>query len=181
MRREIRPRFEITSEEDLASFMGRMSLRLRASAGFVCGVAAAGRVELYVPPSRQRLWSPELVVEVRATDEGTVLEGRYGPHPHVWVGYAALFAVVAVGITASLVFAFAEWTMKVSPVALYALGPLALVGAILYVFAFVGQGLAADQMDELRAFLDEVVYASAPVASGVRNRVPVPEAVERAG
>jgi hypothetical protein len=172
MSREIRPRFEIETDEDPRAVLDRVSKRLRSGSCPLCGVVAEGRAELYVPPARQRLWSPELRVEVRDGERGSVLEGRYAPHPHVWMAYAAILAVTAIAATAALTFALAEWMMREPMVALYALLPLALVGGGTYTLAFVGQRLATSEMDELRAFLDDVVRSSVPLPSGVRSRVP---------
>jgi hypothetical protein len=172
MPREIRPRFEIETEESVAALMERMSRRLRSPDCPLCGVVADGRIEVYVSPARQRLWSAELQVEVRGTERGASLQGRYAPHPHVWMAYAAILALVAIAATAAVTFALAEWSLHQPMLAFYTLPPLALIGGVTYALAFVGQGLATDEMDELRAFLDDVVFSSVAVPSGVRLRVP---------
>jgi len=178
MPRAIRPQFEVETDEHMDALMARISSRLRSPDCPLCGVVAEGRVELYVPPARQRLWSPELQIDARATEHGTLLEGRYAPHPHVWMAYAVVLALSAVSGVATLTFALAEWTMRSRMTALYALPPVALIFAVTYCLAFVGQGLATDEMDELRAFLDDAVSSRVPRPSGVRNRVP-PDPAER--
>lgn len=176
MKREIRPRFELRTDESADELMRRMSQSLRCLECPLCGIAAEGRVELYVPPARQRLWSPELQLDVRTTEEGTLLEGKYGPHPHVWAAYAAILGLSAVATTAALTFALAEWIMRQPMTALYALLPLGLVFAGTYAVSFIGQDLAAKEMDELRAFVEDVVYSSVPLPSGVRIRISSPPA-----
>jgi hypothetical protein len=172
--RELRPRFELETEEATTDLLARASRRLRAPGCPLCGIAGEGRIELYVPPARQRLWSPELRVDVWPEQGGTRLVGTYGPHPHVWMAYAALLALVLVASVAALTFALAEWTMQRPMHSLLALPPLGLVAAVLYSLAFVGQRLAAPEMDELRAFLEDVVHSSVPLPSGVRSRIPAP-------
>ncbi len=182
MKREIRPRFEVETEERMDELMARVTRLLRAPDCPLCGVVASGRIELYVPPARQRLWSPELQLDVRRSERGTVLEGTYAPHPHVWVGYVAVTAVALVAMVAAFTFAIAQWMMRTPTVALYAIPPLALVCAGTYALAFVGQRLATDEMDELRAFVDDVVFSSVPLPSGIRSRVPdESESARRAG
>jgi len=170
MASEIRPRFELETDEDMDALLERVSRRLRSKDCPLCGIASDGRIELYVPPVRQRLWSPELRVDVRRTAHGALLRGTYGPHPHVWMAYAALLVLSAVSAIAAVTFALAQWSMHQPVSAVYALPPIMLVFALTYRLAFVGQGLATGEMDELRAFLDEAVFASAPIASGVRHR-----------
>jgi hypothetical protein len=94
------------------------------------------------------------------------------PHPHVWFTYVALMAVAVVGLTVAVTFALAEWSMNQRPVALWALPPLLVMAAAGYALAFVGQGFAADEMDELRAFLDEAVESGAALPSHIRNLRP---------
>jgi hypothetical protein len=172
MGREVRPRFEVRREEPASLILDRLSLRLRVRDCPLCGGVAEDRVTLYVPPARQQLWSPELRVDVIRDGDATVLQGMYAPHPHVWITYVALLAFTVVGLTAALTFALAEWSMNQRPVALYALPPLFAVGTAAYALAFVGQGFAGDQMDELRAFLDEALEAAAPLPSHIRNLAP---------
>ncbi|HEX7668665.1 MAG TPA: hypothetical protein VF395_03735 [Polyangiaceae bacterium] len=95
------------------------------------------------------------------------------------MAYAAILALVLVAAVAALTFALAEWMIHEPLVALNALPPLALMGGVTYSLAFVGQGLATDEMDELRAFLDDVVLSSVPRPSGVRCRVPAADTEAR--
>lgn len=170
--RELRPGFELETEERLADFMARISQRLRSPGSPLCGVAAGDRVELYVPPARQRLWSPELRLTLTETQRGLSIEGAYALHPHVWVGYVAVHALTVVAIVAAFTLAYAEWTMKQPAVALFAVPPLALLGGSTWAFAFAAQRLGTSEMDELRAFVDDIVFSSAPLPSGVRHRIP---------
>lgn len=177
MTREIRPRFEVETDERMDTLLARISARLRSPQCTLCGIVAVDRIELYVPAARQRFWSPELQIDVHTTEHGTLLEGRYAPHPHVWMAYAVLLALSVVSAVAILTFAFAEWSMDRPMTALYALPSVSLVFGVTYCLAFVGQGLATSEMDELRAFLDDAISSGAPRHSGVRHRVPTkPEA-----
>ncbi|HEX2872206.1 MAG TPA: hypothetical protein VHP33_13135 [Polyangiaceae bacterium] len=172
MPREVRPRFEIRREEPAGPLLERVSLRLRARECPLCGFVADDRIALYVRPSRQRLWSPELRVDVTQQGEVTVLQGMYAPHPHVWITYVAVLAIVVVGLVSAVTFALVEASMNQRPVALYALLPLLAIGGAAYALAFVGQGFAADEMDELRAFLDDALDAGGALSSHIRNLRP---------
>lgn len=175
MARELRPWFEVRSDEAPSLLLERFRARLRSKDCPLGGYVAADRAVLHVPPSRQRLWSAELRLEVTTRDDGggSVITGVYAPHPHVWVTYVILLAAVVVGVTVALVFALAEWSLNQRPVALYALIPLLVIGAIVYATAFIGQGFATHEMDELRVFLDETLEPSAELRSHVRHRRPL--------
>jgi hypothetical protein len=172
MSREARPRFEVSTDETAEVLLERLRARLRSSDCPLGGYVAEERVVLFVPPPRQRLWSAELRIDIVRRGEATVLAGMYAPHPHVWITYVILLAAVVVGLTVVVVFALVEWSMNEPPVALYALAPLLLVGTATYAMAFVGQKFATDEMDELRAFLDETVESDVALSSHIRNTRP---------
>jgi hypothetical protein len=173
MVRELRPRFEVRSDEAPSVVLERLHSRLRSRDCPLKGYVAEERAVLHVPPSRQHLWSAELRLDVKGRDDGgAVVEGMYAPHPHVWITYVIVLAAVVVGVTVALVFALAQWSMNERPVALYALVPLLVLGAVTYGLAFVGQGFATEEMDELRAFLDEALEPPTALRSEIRNRDP---------
>lgn len=181
MPREVRPRFEVRYAEPADALLERVSVRLRSAGSPLCGFVAEDRISLYVPPARQKLWSPELRIDVLREANVTVLQGMYAPHPHVWVTYVVVLASVLVGLMSALTFGFVQWSMGEAPLALYALLPLLAVGGVAYSLAFVGQGFASEEMDELRAFLDEALEAGAALPSHVRNLRPERANVSQAG
>jgi hypothetical protein len=135
----------------------------------VCGIVAADRVELHVPPERQRLWSPELRVDVETEGEGCRLRGTYGPHPHVWMLFAAIYGLLGCAALVAGVFAMAEWTLGRGVSSLYAFPVLVLLVLAVRSLAFFGQGLGGEQMDELRGFLEEVLEQGADPKSVPRR------------
>ncbi|MBM4393899.1 MAG: hypothetical protein FJ090_22460 [Deltaproteobacteria bacterium] len=59
---------------------------------------------LTVPETEQHLWSPWLTVEVSPQDTGSLIHGRFGPHPTVWTGFAFFYLILSVGFLLSLAF-----------------------------------------------------------------------------
>jgi hypothetical protein len=169
---KLRPQFELTTHRASAEVLEHVSRHLGVRGCPLCGLVTPERIELHVPPARQHLWSPELRVEVQPTTEGSRLVGTYGPHPHVWTLYVGIYAGIVFAAFVASVFAFAQWTMGDDAFALYALPVLGMLAVLAHTVAYVGQGLGAEQMDELRAFLervlDEEVPVSAPLRSGIR-------------
>lgn len=143
------------------------------------GIVAEGRIELYVPSERQHLWSPQLVVDVepwvprdaggaQGGAGGSMLRGRFGPHPHVWALYLAMAAVTALATLFAISYAYAQWAMGQAPSSLWAL-PLAVVAWFaLYAVAIQGQRWGEEQVLELRAFLEQGLKRAVVDPSSVR-------------
>jgi len=170
--RELRRRFELQTAEPPRDLVKRVALLLRSPDCPLCGIAAGSRIELYVPPSRQRLWSLELRLEVTEADGGTSVSGSYALHPHVWAGYVAVLALSAIAIAGAFTVALAEWTMGRPLVALLAVPPLAAFCGIACSLAFASPRFATGEANELRSFVDDAIYSSPPLASGVRSGIP---------
>lgn len=176
----LRPKFELTISEPAERLLERMERRLRAADCALCGVVTPSRIELQVPPARKHLWSPELRVEVWQDGAACRLTGAYGPHPHVWTMFLAVYAGLSFVAFLALIFVLAEYTLGEPLQALYLLPALVLLAVGARSLAFVGQGLAKPQIEELRAFLDDTIARadaaeSAPRRSGVRALKPESE------
>jgi hypothetical protein len=172
---ELRPKFELALELGAERLLERLDRRLRTPGCSLCGVVTPTRIELQVPLSRKRLWSPELRVEVERAGGGCHLTGTYGPHLHVWTLFVGIYAGLSFFAFLALIFALAQWTLAESPRALFVLPLLVLLALAARSLAFVGQGLAQQQIDELRAFLDQTIADAAdqvPRRSGVRALKP---------
>lgn len=152
-----RPRFEFELDDAPDQVMQRLRDRLRDCPD--CTGASVGQhAELFVPKSAQRLFSPWLSVTAEEhNDGGSTLRGRFGPHPTVWTLY--MFLSFALGF-ALLVFSswgYAQWTMDVTPWALYAVPVIVVLAALLFGVSLVGQRLGGEQMASLRATLEGLV------------------------
>jgi hypothetical protein len=110
-----------------------------------------------MPSERRSLLSPFLNLELTDGPEGPLLVGRFSPAPNVWTGFMAIYVFLALTGLAGLIFGWAQttvdefaWGFIVFPVSL---------GLMVFVYgaAVIGQGLTADEMYELRAFVDRVV------------------------
>jgi len=121
--------------------------------------AKAHRIELAIG-EENHFWSPQIVAEVRASDDGgTLLMCRFGPDPYVWALYLLLYATILLSAFFALLFGFVQLSLGQTPLALYlAPGALVLAGLV-YGASFVGQGLGSEQMYFLRAELTSAVDA----------------------
>ncbi len=115
-------------------------------------------------PSARHFWSPYLQLEIRLkseepwasddTIEGDMLFGRFSPHPNVWTGFMAVYALLAMVAMGGAVYGVSEWMLGEPPYAWLAVPAALALGGFVYGAVFIGQGLGAEQMYELRSAVD---------------------------
>ncbi|MBK9000373.1 MAG: hypothetical protein IPM35_32030 [Myxococcales bacterium] len=159
-RPEARPRLDLTTEHPPAEVVARVRAALVRSSSVV-GKAFPGRIELTVPRRDTHLWSPWLALDVTPTESGSRLHGRFAPHPHVWTMYVGACAIACMATFGALIFATAQWMMSELPWGLWVAPGTALIAALTFGAAFVGQGLSTQQMFLLKDFLSQALEAEA--------------------
>jgi hypothetical protein len=153
----MRPRFAVELDSSIEDVMA--ALRERADGNPQCVRVKCTRRHgvLDFPKQSRHFWSPQLGLTVEAVGESTGrtrVVGHFSPHPHIWQAFLFIYGTLfAVGFF-SMMFGFAEWAMGRTPWAL--LGPVAAaaLAAFVYGATFIGQGLGAEEMYRLRAYLD---------------------------
>lgn len=171
MTHPVRSAFEIRTTLPPTSVLQAVHERLSKYPTRMSGIVCEGRIELYVPSSRQRLLSPQLTVDVAPLGKGgrgSLLRARLGAHPHVWA-----LLVIASGVTAMLglaasIFGYAQWVAGDAPWALWGLALAGFMTLLLRAVAWQGRRWNVAQVDELRRFLQERVCATERDPSSVR-------------
>ena len=170
-----RPRFELFRPEEPELLLARVKTALKGHADVRGMVLPPRRIELTVPDADRRLWSPQLTVDVTPHEGGSRIGARFGPDPHVWTLYVALYAVAVFGAFVCLAFGVSQWVAGGSPWVLYLTPLAAVLAGLVHGAAYVGQGLGSEQMYRVRAFLEE---ALGPIEDG-RPAVDRPPSSER--
>jgi hypothetical protein len=152
----VRPRFEIEIDIEADAIMDRVRERLPRCPRCT-GVSVGRHAELFVPDSDRRLWSPWLSVTADSRDGGALLRGRFAPHPNVWTFYLFLAFGLGFVLLIGTTWGYAQWATERTPWALAIVPTVLLLGALLYLASQVGQKLGGEQMDHLRAALDELI------------------------
>lgn len=155
----VRPTFEISAELSPKEVLERLQASLRAAEGKVLAIVTPERIELTPDPATVHLWSPQLTVDLKEREGGTLIHARFAPHPHVWSLYLAIHALGAFGTIGAAVFGFSQYLTGESPWALWALPIAPVLAALVWAVAFVGQAMGSDQMYALRRFVEESVGA----------------------
>jgi hypothetical protein len=153
----MRPTFEIPVPGDGATVLARIGERLAEPGAGLFGQVRGRHAFVRLPEGETTMLSPHLNLELRDGASGTVLFGRFSPHPNVWMGFMAVFFVLGLVGLGGVVWAAAQamiggpvWSLWAAPAA------LALI-AFIYGAAFIGQGLSSAEMYELRAFVEFTV------------------------
>lgn len=167
----VRPKIYWESEHPSEELVDQVRQALRSDSA-VKGLVAPNRIELYLPTTEQHLWSPQLVVDLTpAQEQGSLLEGRFTPHPNVWTLYVAATASLFFGALLAGSFGYVQWLMNQSPWALLLAVGACVCIVVLYFLSQLGQSLGHEQMDQLVAFLEEHAH---PLARRSEEGDPVP-------
>ncbi|MEZ4268501.1 MAG: flavin reductase [Myxococcota bacterium] len=153
----LRPRFEVTVPLTADAIVERFRRALGSPGCPLVGAATMKHVQLAFPKAERTTWSPTLDLMLSDGDDGAVLHGRIGPHPHIWTMFLGIHALVGFAGLGGLMYGFAQLTIGSEPWALWSL-PIALVlHAFVAGAAFIGQGLGAEQVHRVRAFVEDTL------------------------
>ncbi len=103
----------------------------------------------------QRVWSPALHLEVTGDTTGPwLLHGRFSPSSPVWTAFIAIYIALACVFLAAISYGGAQMILGEPAWAFWG-APLAVaLAGFTYGAAFIGQGLGAEDMYELRSFVE---------------------------
>jgi len=154
----VRPTFELRSELSSPQIIARIRASLAAAKGSIVAVLIQDDlVELVPHRSEVHFWTPQLRLDLEENDGTTRIRARFAPHPNVWVSYVAVHAIGAFATIAAAVTGYSQYLLGQSPWALWALPVSPVLAALVWALAFVGQGLGAEQMYDLRRFVEEAL------------------------
>ncbi len=172
-----RPTFELASSFTPEEVRRRVSSFLKTNER-IKGLALPDRVELAFARKEQHLWSPQLIVDLAKDGQGCRLSARFGPHPHVWTMYTAVYFILGIFGLLSGAYGYSQTTLGQPPTALWAIPGLVALAALTYGVPFIGQGLGFDQMYQLRNKLTELTEAHETDAPAPKKTVTAAEDAE---
>jgi hypothetical protein len=151
----MRPTFEVEIE-DSARWLGQLREGLAAADAPCTGQVFRHHAVLQVPEGSRHLWSPHLNLELREEEGVATLHGRFSPHPNVWTAFMAIYGVLLLVALAGLVVGLSQLTLSASPWGLLVTPAAVVMAGFVYGAVFIGQGLGAEQMYELRSFAEAI-------------------------
>jgi hypothetical protein len=152
-RPHLRPRVVILSADGADEVRRRLRARIDAAVD-VEGRVASGQVIAWITGPARRVGSPCLDLNLRPHPEGTLITGRYGPHPTRMTLYVFSGIGVAFLTGLALTWSFVQATLGEPPTCLLGVAVAAVAVSLFAVGGQVGRRLAMPQMHRLAELLD---------------------------
>lgn len=159
----LRPRFRELSPLSPEDFQARIEKALSEGDPPCMGTLLQGYISLKIKPEERHFWSPQLNLSCEEHQDGTLINGLYGPNPTVWALFA--FGYGALGLIGMLILflGLSRLSLDMPADILWVLPGLGVAAALLYVFAQTGQKIGAEQMFTLHHFFEDVAGHRIPV------------------
>ena len=158
---KMRPRFAVAVHCEQETVVAALRDHIDEADPALEGRFDTGHCVLRIPEARRYFWSPELDVTFDPLEEGDAepasgvrVRCLFAPRPGVWTGFAFVYAVLAAVTLAGSLYGLAQLTLGRTPMGLAVAGAALVLVAAIYGATFIGQGLAATQMYEIRSYLD---------------------------
>lgn len=156
-RPRIRPTFEETLPTSIARVTSELIDALKDEHAPVRGKVGRLSAEIVIVRAERVFWSPHLSLAFDERDGRAIMFGRFSPHPSVWSGFVASYALFAIIAICGSIGGYSQWSIGQRPTALYAV-LMAMVGfGTSYGAAFIGQSMALDQVYAMRHFVDRCI------------------------
>jgi len=142
----VRPRFQqtVALAPDIAR--RRILAGLATQAGEFEVKVFPGMIGLHIADAQRRYWSPRLILSFESTPAGTTrIEGIYGPEIEVWSVFLYGYLITGMIGMFSGILGCAQLFVQSTPWGLWVCGAMAVVAALLYLSAQLGQKLGAWQ------------------------------------
>ena len=136
--------------------LDRLREKLSAEDAVCVGRVFRKHAVLEMPESERHLWSPQLHLRIDDGEDTPFLAARFSPRPNVWTFFMAIYGVLFMIGLFGCVVGMSQWSLGRTPWAFAILPASLAMGAFVYGAAFVGQGMSAEQMYELRAFAEKL-------------------------
>jgi hypothetical protein len=159
----MRPRFSVEVACGVEDVMKALRGRLEDNAQGLSATYSRRHGVLEFPEEQRHFWSPRLSLTVDALDEAgdrTRVSGLFSPHPHIWQAFVFSYGVLFILGFFGLMYGFAELALGRTPWAMLVSLGSGVLAAFVYGATFIGQGLGAEEMYRLRAYLDEGLEAA---------------------
>jgi hypothetical protein len=156
----LRPTFEVRLPLPADESIERIRRQIAESASRVRALSAGNCADFFIDENERRLWSPYLSVQIQDSDSGSLLRGRFSPRPEIWTFVMFVYFLMVFVILFGVSYGYVQWAIGESPWGLVAVPIAMFVIVLLHTVSLVGQRLSADQSEQLRARLEEILEAA---------------------
>lgn len=160
----MRPTFDVNLAYSKGELIRCIELELQKPNWIGTSLFFVDYVELHLPKSEIRYWSPHLSLSFDGDETHTCVHGRFAPRQEVWTFVWVIYLALAFTAFFASVFTFAFWMIGQSTwFGLTAI--LSVIGiGLLYLTSQIGQFLSADQMTALKSDWMRLIEQACPPA-----------------
>ncbi|WP_152285777.1 6TM ABC transporter family protein [Flavicella marina] len=155
----LRPRFSIELPKSKTELLKNFSEAFSQTDCPFVGKIVDGHVVVDIPITENHFWSPQLHLEIEATDtKNSIAKGLFGPKPQVWTLFMFLHSSVAFTFIGVLIYAYTKWTLKEDvTISIAILIALPIFWFVMYFLGRIGKKTGHSQMEDLHDFMISIL------------------------
>ena len=151
----LRPTFSIPFDKDFSDVWSRIQAATESRPQELSGQFRGQQAMISIAEEKRHFWSPWLHLEVRPTDTGDSIYGRFSPHPSIWTGFAFTYLVLAFIALFGLIYGCSQLLLQQAPMGFLIIPACGITSSILWIVAQIGQSLAREEMEFMRHLIQE--------------------------
>ena len=157
----LRPRFRIEVGQSPEEVYQSIASSLKEGDCPVLGHAIPGYASMKLPAKERQMWSPILTLTIEeAENGGSLIRGTYSPAPGIWTLFMFLYVILGFSFFIILMWQFSNYSLG-QPMSELWWGAIILFFMLaLWIFARIGQGLSAHQMEAMQNVLEDALKPS---------------------
>lgn len=159
---QLRPTFSIALSSDFSGAWNRLKSEVASLEDELCGQFRGQQAMIAIVEAKRHFWSPWLHLELRKSESGNSIYGRFSPHPSIWTGFAFSYFALSIITTFGIIFGCSQLLIDATPIGFLIAPICVLIALVLWIVAHVGQRLATDEM----TFMRQVVQNSLDDSNG---------------
>ena len=156
----MRPRFELQLPVTREAWLDALRSELENDPESLRGQVFRKHAVVEIRDGERTFWSPYLNLEVEDEPDGSVIRGRFSPHPNVWTMFMAVYILLALAALGGLSYGIVQYTLGQPPWAFLIVPAAVALFGFVYGATLIGQGLGAEQMYTMRSLIDRACVAA---------------------
>lgn len=153
----VRPKISCVTPMTQSEIYARFDTFLKETKKPLRGKKYRDHIQLQVAAEEEHYWSPILNIIFKDADNGTTVQGRFGPHPKVWTMFMFFYFFGIALCFFAAIFGGIQLQLGRNPWALWMLAAGLVLLILIYVAAQIGQRKGHAQTEWLLSFCSEVL------------------------
>ena len=154
---KLRPTFSISLKTDSNVAWARIQETVDSHSEEIQGQFRGHHAIIAIVEKNRHFWSPWLNLEIRKSETGDEIHGRFSPHPSIWTGFAFSYLSLAFISLFGLIYGCSQLLMDATPFGFLITPLCALLALVLWGVGQIGQGLAKEDMAFIRNVIERGV------------------------